>query len=267
MDLVLIFFSVVLGLCIGSFLNVVIFRLPFHKSIAFPGSACPHCNAPISAFDNIPVLSFLFLRGKCRHCGVKISLRYPLIEVLTAIGFFLFLYRHDYMLSLVLARDIIFFCVGLAIIFIDIEHFIIPDVLSIPLLVVGIVFSFIVAEPGWVYALSGAVLGFLLFYGISSVYYLLKKEIGLGGGDIKYIAAIGAFVGVWGILFVLFFSSLIALIFFLAVSVIGYRPKVPTDVAEQINARALPFAPFLTIATFLYLLMGERFLDVYLGMW
>jgi len=264
---ILIFFCLVLGLCVGSFLNVVIHRLPLHKSIVAPASACPHCSIPIKPYDNIPVFSYLFLRGKCRQCKAKISLRYPLVEILTAIGFYLFFYRHGYMVSVVFIRDIIFYCVGLAIIFIDIEHFIIPDVLSIPLIVIGLVSSFLIDEPGWVSALFGAVFGFLLFYGISFSYYKLKKEIGLGGGDVKYIAAIGAFVGIWGLLFVLFFSSLVALISFMVLSVVGYRPKVPKEATEQISERAMPYAPFLTIATFIYLLVGDWFLEVYLGMW
>jgi len=267
MELILSIIVVVLGLCIGSFLNVVIFRLPQKRSIVFPASACPHCSVPIAPYDNIPILSYLFLCGKCRHCKAKISLRYPLVEVLTAIGFYLFFYRHGYNVSLVFIRDIVFFCVGLATIFIDIEHFIIPDVLSLPLIVVGLGFSFFVKEPGWEYAVAGAVCGFLIFYGISFVYYKLKKEVGLGGGDIKYLTAIGAFVGFWGLLFVMFISSLVALAFFMVMAVVGYRPKVPADVSEQINAKAMPYAPFLTVATFLYLFIGEWLLDMYLGFW
>jgi len=250
-------FAIILGLCIGSFLNVVIYRLPLKKSIVSPGSACPHCNVSISPIDNIPVLSYIFLRGKCRHCGAGISPRYLIVEILTAVGFYLFLYKYDFLLTLGLARDIIFYCVGIAIIFIDIEHFIIPDVLSLPLIVIGMVFSFFIDEPGWVFALSGAIFGFLLFFMISFAYLKLKKEVGLGGGDIKYIAAIGAFVGIWGLLFVLFFSSLVALLYFLVLSIIGFQPIAKKDLPEPINPKALPFAPFLTVATIAFLLVEE----------
>jgi len=258
--------GVVLGLCVGSFLNVCIYRLPRRQSIVKPASHCPQCSTPIRFYDNIPVLSYVILLARCRHCKVRISPLYPVVELLTAFGFFLILYVNKFALDAIFARNIIFFCVGLVIFFIDWQHYIIPDVLSIPLLVVGIGFAFVVETPGWKSALLGAVTGFVLFYLIALIYYWRNKQIGLGGGDVKYIAAIGAFTGFTGVFFTLFISSVIALLYYIFISIIRWQPANISNLPEGIKHKAVPYAPFLTVTAIVYLLYGEELVNMYLGL-
>jgi len=263
MEPIIAIFGVILGLCIGSFLNVCIYRLPIRQSIINPPSHCPQCKTAIKYYDNIPVLSYLLLIGKCRQCSAKIPLQYPLVELLTALGFLLMLYVNKFALDAMLARNIIFFCVGLVIFFIDLRHYIIPDVLSIPLFVVGMAFAFITKTHGWLSASIGSATGFILFYLIAFIYYKRKQQMGLGGGDIKYIAAIGAFTGFNGIIFTLFFSSFIALLYYIFISIIKWRPAGSSDLPEPIRQQAVPYAPFLTITAMIYLLWGKELLGLY----
>jgi len=258
--------GVVLGLCVGSFLNVCIYRLPLRQSIVKPASHCRQCSTPIRFYDNIPVLSYVFLLARCRQCKARISPVYPIVELLTSFGFLLILYVNKFALDAMLVRNIIFFCVGLVIFFIDLQHYIIPDVLSIPLLVLGIGFSFITEEPGWQSALLGAATGFVLFYLIALTYYWRNKQMGLGGGDVKYIAAIGVFTGFTGVFFTLFFSSVIALLYYVFISVIKWRPANNSDLPEGLRHKAVPYAPFLTVTTMVYLLWGEELLRMYVGL-
>jgi len=157
----------VLGACFGSFLNVVIHRLPLKQSIAFPASHCPECKGKIKPYDNIPVLSYFILQGKCRNCEKEIPSRYLFVEVLTAACFLTLLMTNRYVLDFVLLKNIVFFTTGIAIIYIDFKHYIIPDIISIPLIFLGIAFSFITPDPGWQHSLMGAGLGFGIFLLIS----------------------------------------------------------------------------------------------------
>ena len=170
------------GLAWGSFLNVVIYRLPLRMSLFKPSSSCPHCNEKIKFYDNIPVLSFLLLRGKCRHCKGRISSRYPLVELLTAVSFLL-LYS-QYSLSFFFFASCLFACALIALGFIDFYHQILPDEITLPGLLLALIYSLFRTDLNLRQALIGAVAGagFLLF--IYGAYYLLRKKEGLGLGDV-----------------------------------------------------------------------------------
>ena len=263
MEFLLIILSLVLGASFGSFLNVVIHRLPLKQSIVFPASHCPECGNNIRPYDNIPILSYFILQGKCRHCRTDISIRYLFVEFLTAVCFLVLLILNDYVLDFTLLRNIIFFTTGIAIIFIDFKHYIIPDVISLPLIALGIGFSFITTEPGWQSSLVAASAGFGIFFLIAWLYIKLKNQVGLGGGDVKYMAAIGAFVGISGALFVLFFSSVIALGSYLISTYIGGNKEALSSDTEP---KILPYGPFLALATFFYILFGDKVIGSYLGL-
>lgn len=265
MEYLITLFALVFGAIFGSFLNVIIHRIPLKQSIVFPASHCPHCKNRIKPYDNIPVLSYIILFGKCRNCKTKIPFRYILVELITAISFALLVVSNNFFLDLNLLKNLIFFTTGIAIIFIDIKHFIIPDVISLPLIIVGIIFSFFVNDPGWKSGLSGAVAGFILFYSIAWIYIKLRGEIGLGGGDIKYLTAIGAFVGITGLFFVLFFSSVFALIAYLF-SAWNNSKNLLKDSNKELKQKILPYGPFLAGASFLYILTGNEIINLYLNL-
>ena len=155
-------FVFVFGLLWGSFLNVVIHRLPLGKSVVFPRSSCPKCATPITWFENIPLLSWLVLRGKCSHCGVRISLRYPLVELLTAILFTLVAARQPHLYSIFFQ----FWFIGslIACTFIDIDHWILPDKITLPGILLGFLASFLPEELGWLNSLTGILFGGGLLY-------------------------------------------------------------------------------------------------------
>jgi leader peptidase (prepilin peptidase)/N-methyltransferase len=251
----LIILSLILGASFGSFLNVVIYRLPRRQSIAFPASHCPVCNTKIKPYDNIPVLSYILLGGKCRNCKAHISLQYPLVELLTACSFVALIILNDYLLDLTLLKNLIFFCGSIAIIFIDFKHFIIPDVISLSLIIVGVIFAFFIPEPSWQSSIIGAAVGFTSFYLIAWAFFKIKGQVGLGGGDIKYVTAIGAFIGIIGLGFVVFFSSVIALI---------YQILRNIKTKEQ-TPKIIPYGPFLAIAALIYILIGDHIVDWYLN--
>jgi len=242
----------VLGLVVGSFLNVCIYRIPAGLSIVFPPSACPKCHHPIRWFENIPLLSYLFLRGRCARCRTRISLRYPLIEALTGVLFVLVLYSF----GLRLATPIYFLFVSslVVIAFIDLDHQIIPDVISLPGIFIGFFCSFFVPWVGWRDSLLGILLGGGLLLSIAWLYQLLAKREGMGGGDIKLLAMIGAFLGWKSIFPIIFIASL-------AGSLVG----IPLMLLRGADRRlALPFGPFLVLATLGYLFWGPGLIHWYL---
>jgi len=185
-------FAFVFGAVVGSFLNVCIFRMPKEESVVSPPSHCPVCNYQISWFDNIPLLSYMALGGKCRGCGAKISLQYPLVELINGLlALALFLRFGPTLAFLVL----FIFCSALVVItFIDIEHQIIPDEISLSGIVVGFIFSFFLTGHSWLNSLLGILLGggslLLVAYG----YQMLTGKEGMGGGDIKLLAMMGPFL-------------------------------------------------------------------------
>lgn len=246
-----IFFSFITGAVVGSFLNVCICRLPRDESVVSPPSHCPHCDYRIRWFDNIPLLSYLALGGRCRSCHTKISLQYPLVELLSGLlSLALFL-----KFGPTLAYVVLFvFCSALVVItFIDLEHQIIPDEISLPGIVIGFILSFFLKGHGWLNSLLGILLGggSLLF--VAYGYQLLTGKEGMGGGDIKLLAMMGAFLGWKSIPFIIFASSLIG-------SIIGVTIMV---IQKKDSKLAIPFGPYLALGALLFIFFGRRLITWY----
>lgn len=243
------FFVALFGALVGSFLNVVIVRLPEEGgSVVFPASHCPICKKAIAWYDNIPLVSFLLLRGKCRQCQARISRRYPLVEGAMAL-LALALYQH-FGLTLLLPIYFLFCAALLVVIFIDLQHQIIPDVISLPGIVLGFALSFINPFVSWQDAGLGILFGGGSFYLVALVYYLLTKREGMGGGDIKLLAMIGAFLGWQSLPFVVFGSSLL-----------GVVAGVWAMIEQRKGGKTvIPYGPFLAIAALLYLFFRQEIL-------
>ena len=247
-------FVFLFGAVVGSFLNVCIYRLPKGESVVFPPSHCPNCAKRIPLYDNIPIVGFLLLKGKCRFCRVSISFQYPLVELITALLFlFLFMKFGLTFAFVVLAL----FCSAMVVItFIDLEHQIIPDVISLPGIVVGFVVSFFIPQLGWRNSLAGVVVGGGLLLLVAYGYELLTKKEGMGGGDVKLLAMMGAFFGWKAVLFIIFAASLIG-------SVIG----ISVMVAQKKDGKlAIPFGPFLASGAILYIFFGRQLIHWYLSL-
>ncbi|MHC1745174.1 MAG: A24 family peptidase [Syntrophobacteraceae bacterium] len=241
----------VIGCCIGSFLNVVVYRLPAGKSIVSPGSACPQCGQPIAFYDNIPVLSYFILRGKCRHCKATFSGRYPLVEALCGL-FTLMLFRR-YGIHPQFFIELLFVYVLVIIAFIDLDTYLIPDVLSLSGIVLGFAFSFFTPRLGWTDSLVGILLGGGLFYAVAIGYQYLRHQDGLGGGDIKLLGMIGAFLGIAGVLLTVVIASIVGAI----VGVIVMR-RQKTGLTAMV-----PFGPFLSLGALVYLFWGHSLIQWY----
>lgn len=248
------------GLCVGSFLNVVIHRLPLGQSLIKPSrSYCPHCQHTIAWYDNIPLLSFLWLKAKCRHCKQSISIQYFVVELL---ALFLSLATFVYFKNLILYFA--YFCLLvaplLAIIFIDLKHRIIPDPISLSGIPAGVLVHYLDAPPTWEkQALIESGIGILVGGGflflVAFAYEKLKKKEGLGGGDVKLAAMLGAFFGWQAVLMILLISSVLG-------SVIG----LIVVTLKKNWQYALPFGPFLAIAAYLQLFFGSPILNWYLSL-
>lgn len=240
-------FAFIFGAAIGSFLNVCIFRLPTETSIVKPRSQCPYCQHPIRNCDNIPLISFIVLRGKCRDCGGKISWRYPLVELITAVlALLLFL---KFGLTLKFLTFFIFTAVLIVITFIDLDHQIIPDVISLPGIPIFCLAAIFLVKIPWMEALIGLLIGGGVLFAIAFVYELLTKREGMGGGDIKLLAMIGAFLGWKSLIFILLFSSFSG-------AIIGITAMI---IKKQDMKYAIPFGPFLSVAAIAYPFWGEAF--------
>ncbi len=240
------------GAIIGSFLNVVILRLPGNKeSIVFPSSHCTSCMEDLHWYENIPVLSFLVLRGRCSHCREKISLQYPLVEIAMTLLSLALVQRFG--LSIATAFYFLFCAALLVIIVIDIHHQIIPDVISLPGIGIGILFSLLSPTLSWQDSVIGILAGGGILYSIAWLYYLWRKVDGMGGGDIKLLAMIGAFLGWHALPFVIFTSSLSGV-------VVGVFAMIKQKKGGQTR---IPFGPFLSIAALLYLFFQENVLQLY----
>src|SRR4030042_5420410 len=200
-------FSVIFGALIGSFLNVCICRLPREESIVTPGSHCPQCNNPIRCYDNVPVLSYLLLRGKCRHCGKPISIHYPVVEGVTALSSWVLFTTYGPSLSY-----LFFFAFVAALIVItviDLQHQIIPDVISIPGMGVGLLGSLLLPHLSFLNSLGGLLLGGGSLFLVATIYQWLFKREGMGGGDVKLLGMIGAFLGWKAVILTILLSSLV----------------------------------------------------------
>ena len=263
----------VYGLAFGSFLNVVIYRLPFGKSVVTPRSACPSCGVAIASYDNIPVVSWLLLRGRCRRCKARISPRYLLVELLTALVFLAVFLKFG--ASWATLKFTVFSFLLLGLIFIDAEHKLLPDKLTLPGFYIGALLSLLVPMPAFlmaffpihwpgavpmgvalrlnslIEALFAAAVGSGLMFAVGEAYYRLRGVEGLGFGDVKLMAMIGAFLGTKLSLFVIFTGSLLGSIFGFAVMIVIWRKrterwrvlrKIPGAEARRRAWRSVPIA-------------------------
>ena len=239
-------FAFLVGACLGSFFNVLIHRLPRGESIVRPSSRCPACGRPIRALENIPIVSFFLLRGRCAGCGGAISPRYPGVEALSGAGFALFAVVDGP--GLPLLRDLALFSLLVPIAFIDLDHRIIPDELSLGGIAAGILLSFL---PGgdWMGSLAGGLLGGGILYATAAAYEKVTGREGMGGGDIKLIAMIGAFLGWKGALFTIFCGSLLGV----AGGLVAMRK------GEEGLKTAIPFGPYLCAAALLARFLADPF--------
>ncbi len=240
--------SVAFGLVMGSFLNVVVARIPHGQSIVRPGSRCLNCRNAICFSDNIPILSYLLLGGKCRKCKKPISIRYPMIEILTALLFLTVRIRFGWSLSL-FYRDWPFVMILLSVTFIDLEHRIIPDSLSLGGLLLGLVTCTSSSGPGWEKSFLGAFLGFSSFYLLAWIYLKLSGHSGLGGGDIKLLAMLGAFLGPEGVFATILISSVFG-------SLVGIGWALATQ-KKNVMKLTIPYGPFLVVGGFYYYFLGD----------
>lgn len=241
------------GLVWGSFLNVVIYRLPRDLSLIRPPSSCPGCGARVKPFDNIPVLSYLFLKGKCRSCGRRISPVYPLVEGLAAAGFFLVYLHAGRVISLEFVAGCLFASALITLGFIDYFHQILPDAITMPGLALALVYSFFRDDLTFRGALIGAVTGagfLLLVYG---AYRLIRKKEGLGMGDVTMLLMVGAYLGLARTLLTLILGSFLG-------AVVGMFMILRRGKGLQF---ALPFGTFLAPAAFVSMLWGERLVRWY----
>ena len=254
MDFVLCFFSVLFGLCLGSFANVCVYRIPLNKSIVHPASSCPHCGVKIRFFDNIPVFSYLLLMGRCRQCQASISMRYPLVEILMAFLslalFIRFGFQLQYLQFMVFAGTLVILS------FIDFDHKILPDVLTLPGIAVGWLVSFLPGGISWADSLIGLAAGGGSLYLVATVYERITGREGLGGGDIKLLAMIGAWMG-WQSL------PLIVLMSSLSGAVIGSVFILSGGKGARTQ---IPFGPFLSLGALSYLFFGRQISLWYFGL-
>lgn len=240
-----------LGLVWGSFANVVIYRLPLKKSVIKPRSFCPQCKNNVAWYDNIPVLSWVFLKGACRHCQQKIAIRYPFVELLMAV-LFTSVYMKFGLQWYLLEVTILTF--GLVVIsFIDLDHMIIPDILSLGGIVVGLLGGLLNPDRQILEAFLGVLFGGGFFWLTAYLYFVFKKQEGLGGGDIKLLAWIGAVLGWKAIPFIILVSSFVGLLFGMGILLL----------AKKKLSQAIPFGPYIVLATFLYLFYGSFLTEWY----
>ena len=244
--------SIIFGALVGSFLNVCIFRLPNEESIIWPGSHCPHCEKPIRFYDNIPLISFLVLKGKCRDCRAPISLQYPLVEGITALSTLFLIIK--FVPSLSYLVYFAFVSALIVITVIDLYHQIIPDVISLPGIGVGLLVSLIIPQITFSNSLIGVLLGGGSLFLVATLYQWLFKREGMGGGDVKLLAMIGAFLGWKAVLLTILLSSLIG-------SVTGILMMV---VKGKDFKYAIPFGPFLSLGAVISLFYGEEIVRWYL---
>jgi len=244
LNLWLSFFVFWFGAAVGSFLNVCIYRIPNEKSLISPASHCPYCQKPIRFYDNIPILSYLLLRGKCRFCHQPISPQYLLVELLAATAS-LILYHHYSLLE----YSIYFaFCSSLLVItFIDLKHQIIPNTISIPGIGIGFLASFVLPRITYLDSLLGIILGGGILYLVAQSYYLVTKTEGMGMGDVKLLAMIGAFLGSKAVIITIFLSALLG-------SIVGITIIL---IKNKNRKYPLPYGPFLSLGAGISLFWGD----------
>lgn len=247
-------FIAVLGLLMGSFANVVIYRVPRGESVVSPRSRCPGCLTPIRWYDNVPVLSWLALLGRCRKCRAPISIRYPLVETLTSLAFAAVFHRFG--LSWTTLEYTYFVWALIVVSFIDVDHMILPDVFTLSGVVIGLAGAAINPERSFLSSLVGTLIGGGFLWLIAYLYYVYRKEEGMGGGDIKLLAWIGAILGWKAVPFVILCSSVVG-------SLVGILVALRSSAGLK---SVIPFGPYLAIAAVLYMLGGDVIGAWYIGL-
>jgi len=246
---------VLFGLVWGSFLNVVIYRLPRGQSLMWPPSSCPQCRTRIKPYDNIPILSYILLRGRCRSCGLKISLIYPLVEAATPLCFLLLYSR--FALSFHFFASCLFVSALIALCFIDLYHQTLPDEITLPGLALALVYSAFRLDLNLRQALIGAIAGAGFLLAIYGLYWLLRKKEGLGMGDVTMMLLVGAYLGWLKAFLTLLLGSFAGAL--VGVFLLSFRKK---DLQFS-----LPFGTFLAPAAFVALIWGDRIISAYLSLY
>ena len=241
----------IFGAVVGSFLNVCIHRIPEGKSIVSPPSSCPDCNKPIPFYDNIPIISYIILRGRCRNCKNTISLQYPLVEAVT--GFFSIVLFKQFGLSPQFFIYFVFISGLIVITFIDLKYQIIPDIISLPGIGIGLLASYFLPH-GILNSLIGILVGGGSLFLVAFGYYFVTGREGMGGGDIKLLAMIGAFLSWQGVIITIFVGSFVG-------AIIG---SILMIVKGKDSKYAIPFGPFLAFGGLIYLLFGEILINWYI---
>ncbi|MCK5139226.1 MAG: prepilin peptidase [Thermodesulfovibrionia bacterium] len=252
----------VFGSVVGSFLNVCIYRIPRGMSIIIPSSRCPSCSTPIEPWNNIPIISYILLRGRCRFCKEKISLQYPIVESLNAFLYMIIVWRFGTSIAWFLLVYFVFVSSLIIITFIDIEHQIIPDRITLPGILLALIFgATILPDPfsrfdflGFSNSFIGVVLGGGLFYLIAVLGKAVFKKDAMGGGDIKMMAMVGGFLGWKGVILTTFLGSLLG-------SVIGISLLL---MKGREWGSKIPFGPYLALGTLISMLSGQELLRWYL---
>jgi leader peptidase (prepilin peptidase)/N-methyltransferase len=242
------------GAAVGSFLNVCIYRMPAGQSVVWPASRCPRCNTPIRPYDNLPLLSYVILRGRCRACAAPIPARYVIVEGLAGLSALAALWHWGSSPEALVAFG--FLSALIVVTFIDLDHQIIPDVISLPGIAVGLLLSLVLEQPGLRSAAIGAALGGAVLAAVAYGYYWLTGREGMGGGDVKLLAMIGAFLGWKAVPVTLLLASLTG-------SIIGVSLMLLRGASTRL---AIPFGPFLAAGAVCALFFGDALVDWYLGL-
>ncbi len=267
-------FSFILGSVVGSFLNVCIYRLPREQSIVSPPSHCSSCGGIIRSYHNVPILSYVFLRGKCANCNASISLTYPFVEILSGLLLLVIVWKFGISLNTIFYAVFIFSLIVIT--FIDIEHKIIPNIITLPGVTIGLAYNLLITiyqtmgmpessinafryvfKPEYLLSLAneipildsmlGVILGGGVLLSIAYVYKAIRKRDGMGMGDVKLLSMIGAFVGWKGVMFTVFLSSILGAL--VGISILILRKG---DLSY-----ALPFGPFMSVAAIAYIFASE----------
>jgi leader peptidase (prepilin peptidase)/N-methyltransferase len=245
-------FAGAFGAVIGSFLNVCIHRLPRHASVVWPSSRCPVCGHTLSWYENVPIISYLAQRARCRACAAPISPGYPIVEAITAAMFALGYWQYGP--GILLVQRLLLGCILIVLFAIDLEHQLLPNAITLPGIVTGFLFS-LFTEPGWLASLIGIATGGGILFTIAEVYYRLRHEEGLGMGDVKMLAMVGAFLG-WKLTIVTLMMASLAGSIVGALLIVSRRGGLKY---------ALPFGTFLAVGAAVAATVGGGLIDWYLA--
>lgn len=252
MNPALIILIIILGLAWGSFLNVCIYRIPLKKSLFLSRSLCPNCKKKIAWYDNVPILSYLILKGKCRNCKHRISIQYPAVESLSVLLLLLAYLKFD--ISWQFFSSFALISILIVVSFIDLNHRIIPDIITLPGIALGLIFSYFNPQASLSASVIGLLSGGLSFYLLAYVGEALFKKESMGGGDIKLAALLGAFLGWKNLIAVILLAS------FLGALIGGLK----LTFSKSKKDKTIPFGPFLAIASIIALFWGKSLIQLYL---